>query len=109
VSLDELKSVLVGDSEFLMTDDLARATEMSERRMFDRLDDIEVAHRRSPRLADLTGHSDHLKRVQALFYAAGLPHRSARTVFVVPDLHRARTVLCRAGFYPKSDFTGRAR
>ncbi len=92
VTLDELKSVLFGDSP--------RATEMSERRMFDRLDDIEVAHRPSSRLADLTGHADCQKRVQALFYRAGLPHRSAGTVFVVPDLHRARIVLCRAGFYP---------
>jgi hypothetical protein len=100
VTLDELKGMVVGDSELLMTEDVPKASETVERRLFDRLDEVGVIHRRSPQLADLTGHADCFKRVQALFYRADLPHMSAGTVFVVPDLRLARTVLCRGGFYP---------
>lgn len=100
VTLDELKGMVVGDGESLMSEDLPKASELVERRSFDRLDEVEVIHRRSPRLANLTGHADCLKRVQALFYRAGLPHKSAGTVFVVPDLRLARAVLCQGGFYP---------
>jgi len=100
VTLDEMKGMLVGNGELLLTEDLPKASEMVERRLFDRLDEVELICRRSPQLADLTGHTYCIKRVQALLYHAGLPHRSAGTVFVVPDLRRARTVLCEGGFYP---------
>lgn len=100
VTLDELKGMVVGDGELLMTEDLPKASEVVERRLFDRPDEVEVIYRRSPQIANLTGHADCLKRVQALLYRAGLPHMSAGTVFVVPDLRLARTVLCRGGFYP---------
>lgn len=100
VTLDDLKGVLLGDSESLTTDDLREVSEMFEGRRFDRLDEVGLIHRRSPHLADLTGHADCLKRVQALFYRAGLPHKSAGTVFVVPNVRLARTVLCQEGFYP---------
>lgn len=100
VTLDELKGMVVGDGELLMKEDLLKASEIVGRRLFDRLDEVKVIHRRSPQLANLTGHADCLKRVQALFYRARLPHMSAGTVFVVPDLRLARTVLCRGGFYP---------
>jgi hypothetical protein len=100
VTLDDLKGVLLGDSESLTTHDLPEVSEMFERRRFDRLDEVGLIHRRSPQLAELTGHADCLKRVQALFYRAGLPHKSAGTVFVVPNLRLARTVLCQEGFYP---------
>src|SRR5262249_52627280 len=99
-TLEELKGVVVGDSESLLTGDLPKASEMFVRRSFDRLDEIGVIHRRPSQLADLTGHTDCLKRVQALFYHAGLPHKSSGTVFVVPDVQLARTVLCHGGFYP---------
>jgi hypothetical protein len=100
VTLDDLKGVLLGDSESLTTLDLPKVSEILERRPFDRPDEVGLIHRRSPQLADLTGHTDCLRRVQSLFYGAGLPHKSAGTVFVVPNLHLARSVLCRAGFYP---------
>jgi hypothetical protein len=99
VTLDELKSMVVGDGK-LMTEASPKASELVERRFSNCLDEVEVIHRRSPQLADLTGHVECLKRVQALFYRAGLPHQSAGTVFVVPDLRLARTALCRGGFYP---------
>jgi hypothetical protein len=100
VTLDDLKGVLLGASESLTTDDWPKTSETVERPRFDRLDQVGVIHRRSPQFADLTGHSDCLKRVQSLFYRVGLPHKSAGTVFVVPDLRLARAVLCQGGFYP---------
>ena len=65
-----------------------------------RLDDIGVAQRPSSRLADLTGHSECRKRVETLLDQANLPYRSAGTVFLVSNFRKARTVLCRHGFYP---------
>ena len=100
VTLDELKGVLLGDSESLTANDLTKASDRVEWPRFDRLDEVEVVHQRSPQLADLTGHAECLKRVQALFYRAGLPHKSAGMVFVVPDLRLARAVLSQGGFYP---------
>jgi hypothetical protein len=100
VTLDELKGIVVGDNELLITEDFPKASDMAERRSLELFDEVEVIHGRSPHLADLTGHADCLKRVQALFYCAGLPHKSAGTVFVVPDLGLARSLLSRAGFYP---------
>ena len=100
VTLDELKGILLGESESLTANDLTKASDRVEWPRFDRLDEVEVVRRRSLQFADLTGHSDCLRRVQFLFYRAGLPHKSAGTVFVVPDLRLARTVLCKGGFYP---------
>jgi len=99
-TLDELKSMVVNDSESLVADDFPSASEIMEKRIVDRLDDIGAAHRPSGRLADLTGHSQCRKRVEALLDQADLPYRSAGTVFLVSDLRKARMVLCRHGFYP---------
>jgi hypothetical protein len=100
VTLDELKEIVVGDSDPLITDYSSVPPERVENQSCDLADEVKVVHRRSPQFADLTGHSECLKRVQSLLYRAGLPHKSAGTVFVVPDLRLARTVLCKAGFYP---------
>ena len=100
VTLDDLKGVLLGDSESLTTEDRPKASETVERPRFDSLDEVGSIRRRSAQLGDLTGHTDCLKRVQSLFYRAGLPHKSAGTVFVVPNLRLARAVLCKGGFYP---------
>jgi hypothetical protein len=100
VTLDDVKGVLLGASESLTTNGGPKASETGESPRFDRLDEVDVVRRRSPQLADLSGHAECQKRVQALFYHAGLPHRSAGTLFVVPDLRLARAVLCQGGFYP---------
>lgn len=99
VTVDDLKGVLLGNRESVTIDDLPKASETVERPRFDRLDEVGVIRRQSPQLGDLTGHTDCLKRVQSLFYRAGLPHKSAGTVFVVPDFRLARAVLCQGGFY----------
>jgi hypothetical protein len=100
VTLDELKEVVVGDSDLLMTDHSSMASEMIEKQSSSLFDEVGVIHGPTRQLADLTGHADCLRRVQALFYCAGLPHKNAGTVFVVPDVRLARTVLCQEGFYP---------
>jgi hypothetical protein len=99
VTVDDLKGVLLGNSESVTIDNLPKASETVERLRFDRLDEVGVFRRQSPQVGDLTGHSDCVKRVQSLFYCAGLPHKSAGTLFVVPDLRLARAVLCQGGFY----------
>jgi hypothetical protein len=98
VTLEELKAMVVDDSNPLITDHSFVAPAMVEKQSCDLVD--AVVRRRPLQFADLTGHSDCLRRVQSLFYRAGLPHKTAGTVFVVPDLRLARTVLCKGGFYP---------
>lgn len=99
-TLDELKSMAVSDSESWVAYDFPSASEITEKKIVDRLDDIGVAQRPSSRLADLTGHSECRKRVETLLDQANLPYRSAGTVFLVSNFRKARTVLCRHGFYP---------
>ena len=98
VTLDELKGILLGDSESLTTNDLTQVSDTVEWPRLDRLNEVGAIHRRS--LADLTGHTECLKRVQSLFYGAGLPYKTAGTVLIVPNVRLARAVLCQGGFYP---------
>jgi hypothetical protein len=100
VTLEELKGMVVDDSEPLITDHSSVVPEMVEKQSCDLVDEAEAVHRRPSQFADLTGHADCLKRVQTLFYRAGVPHKSAGTVFVVPDVRLARAVLCKGGFHP---------
>lgn len=98
VTLEQLTKALTESSEFLQAEDLPKASEMAERRLFDRLDEIDIPHRRSPRLGKITGHDRCVKRVQFLFYEAAIPHQVSGTVFLVPDATQARIALIRAGF-----------
>jgi len=98
VTLHATDIALTESSEFLQAEDLPKASEMAERRLFDRLDEIDIPHRRSPRLGKITGHDRCVKRVQFLFYEAAIPHQVSGTVFLVPDATQARIALIRAGF-----------
>jgi hypothetical protein len=100
VTLEKLKMTLTESSEFLQTEDIPKASEIAERRLFDRLDDLDIPHRNSPRVAKITGHDRCVKRVQFLLYEAAIPHEVSGTVFVVPSALKARIVLRRAGFRP---------
>jgi hypothetical protein len=100
VTLEQLKMTLTESSEFLQTEDIPKASEKAERRLFDRLDDLDIPHRNSPRVAKITGHDRCVKRVQFLLYQAAIPHEVSGTVFVVPSALKARIVLRRAGFSP---------
>ncbi len=99
VTLEQLKKTLAA-REFLHAEDMPKVSETLERKLFDRLDDVDVPHRRSPRVAELTGHDECVRRVRKLLYEARIPHRVAGTVFVVPSVRRTRMVLSSAGFYP---------
>jgi hypothetical protein len=98
VTLQRLTKALTESSELLHAEDIPKSSEIAERRLFDRLDDIDVPHRRSPRLAKITGHDRCVKRVQFLLYEAAIPHEISGTVFLVPDANQARIALIRAGF-----------
>lgn len=98
VMLDQLTKVLAARSECLWTGDLPNASERAERQLFDRLDDVDIPHRRSPRLGKITGHDRCVQRVQAVLYQAAIPHRVSGTVFLVPNSAHARSILIRAGF-----------
>ena len=98
VTLEQLTKALTESSEFLQTEDIPKASEMAERRLFDRFDDLDIPHRNSPRVAKITGHDRCVKRVQFLLYEAAIPHQVSGTVFLVPDAAQARIALIRAGF-----------
>lgn len=98
VRLEQLKKSLVEGSEFLHADDIPKSSEIAERRLFNRLDAIDIPHRRSPRLSELTGHDECVREVQKVLCEARVPHQVAGTVFVVPSAFRARICLIRAGF-----------
>jgi hypothetical protein len=98
VTLEQLTKALTESSEFLQTEDIPKASEMAERRLFDRFDDLDIPHRSSPRVGKITGHVRCVKRVQAVLYEAAIPHQVSGTVFLVPDAAQARIVLIHAGF-----------
>jgi hypothetical protein len=98
VTLEELTKALSESSEFLQAEDLPKSSEMAERRLFDRFDDLDIPHRSSPRVGKITGHVRCVKRVQAVLYEAAIPHQVSGTVFLVPDAAQARIALIRAGF-----------
>lgn len=98
VTLEQLAKALTESSEFLQSEDLPKSSEMAERRLFDRFDDLDIPHRSSPRVGKITGHVRCVKRVQAVLYEAAIPHQVSGTVFLVPDAAQARVALIRAGF-----------
>jgi hypothetical protein len=98
LTLEQLTRTLTERSEFLQAEDLPRSSEMAERRLFDRFDDLDIPHRSSPRVGKITGHVRCVKRVQAVLYEAAIPHQVSGTVFLVPDAAQARSALIRAGF-----------
>src|SRR5580658_1818452 len=98
LTLEQLTRTLTESSEFLQAEDLPKSSEMAERRLFDRFDDLDIPHRSSPRMGKITGHVRCVKRVQAVLYEAAIPHQVSGTVFLVPDAAQARIALIRAGF-----------
>jgi len=98
VTLQRLAKALTERGEFLQAEDLPKSSEMAEHWLFDRLDDVDIPHRTSPRLNQLTGQGECLRQVQKVLDEARVPHRVAGTVFVVPSAFRARICLLRAGF-----------
>jgi hypothetical protein len=97
VFLDELKGILK-DKYLLPADDLPKASDIAECRLFARVDDIEIPHWESGRLSVLGREEACVQYVQRIFYRVGIPHLVSGTTFVVPSAPTARIPLKRAGF-----------
>ncbi len=98
LTLEQLKTTLAARSEFLQAEDLPKSSEMAEHRLFERIDDVAIPHRISPRVSQLTGHEECVREVQKVLHEARVPHKVAGTVFLVPSAFRTRICLLRAGF-----------
>jgi hypothetical protein len=97
VSLDELKGIL--RSRYLLpAEDLPKASDIAECRLFARVDDIQIpCWERSP-LAVRGREEACVRYVQRIFYRVGIPHLVSGATFVVPSVPTARIPLQRAGF-----------
>ncbi len=98
ITLEQLTKALTESTESLQVEDIPKASEMAERRLFHRRGDPDVPHRGSSRLGEITGHVECIRRVQMALFDARIPHRIAGTVFVVPSARKARMCLMKAGF-----------
>jgi len=98
LTLEWLKKTLAAQMKSLHAQDIPKSSKIAERRLFAGLDDFNVPYRRSPRLSGLTGHAECVRHVRKVLLEAGVPHRVAGTVFVVPSSLKARTCLIRLGF-----------
>jgi len=97
VSLDEFKGIL--KSRYLLpADDLPKASEMAECRLFARVDDICLPHWEPTRLSTFEREAACVRYVQRILYRTGIPHLVFGTTFVVPSAPTARIPLKRAGF-----------
>jgi hypothetical protein len=97
VSLDELKKIL--KSRYLLpADDLSRASEMAECRLFAKIDDIQIPHWEDGRLSGLGREEACVRYVQRILYRTGIPHLVSGTTFLVPSAPTAHIPLKRAGF-----------
>lgn len=97
ITLAQLTKALTERVQSVQIEDVPKASEAAERRLFGRLDDMDVPHRGASRLGEITGYVDCIRRVQKVLYAARIPHRIAGTVFVVPSALKARMCLMKAG------------
>ena len=97
VSLDELKRIL--KSRYLLpADDLPKASEAAECRLFARVDDIQIPCWEHSRLSIRGREEACVRYVQRIFYRVCIPHLVAGTTFTVPSAPTARIPLKRAGF-----------
>jgi len=97
VSLEELKGILKSKC-LLSADDLPKASEIAECRLFARVDDIEIPYWDRSRLSSRGREEACVRYVQKLLYRVGIPHLVAGTTFTVPSAPTARIPLKRAGF-----------
>ena len=97
VSLEELKGIL--KSRYLLpADDLPKASEMAECRLFAPVDDIQIPYWERSRLSSLGREAACVRYVQRIFYRVAIPHLISGTTFTVPSAPTARIPLKRAGF-----------
>ena len=97
VSLDELKGILKRRN-LLPIEDLPRASEIAECRLFARVDDIQIPHWESAPRSVLRRQDACVQFACRVLYRTGIPHLLAGTTFSVPSAPTARIPLKRAGF-----------
>ena len=97
VSLDELKGILKSRN-LLSVEDLPKASEIAECRLFARVDDIQIPHWERGRLSTRGREEACVRYVQKILYRVGIPHLVAGTTFTVPSAPTARIPLKRAGY-----------
>ncbi len=97
VSVDELRMILK-DRNLLPAKDLPKVSEITECRLFARVDDIEIPHWQGGRLFGRGPEEACVRYVQRIFYRVGIPHLVAGTTFTVPSAPTAKIPLKRAGF-----------
>ena len=98
VTLEQLTKTLTESIEFPQSADMRQSSEIAEHRLSEKLADIDIPHRRSRRLSELTRHHECVREVQKVLHEARVPHQVAGAVFVVPNAFRTRICLIRAGF-----------
>jgi hypothetical protein len=107
VTADEALEEIAATDRLLEIEGLPKASEMAERKLFDRLDDIPVPRRAGRRRRARMGEDGaHIIRAEEVLYSAGVPHillpvqrdRFASNVIMVPSLLKAKIALCRGGF-----------
>jgi hypothetical protein len=97
VTLDELKGIL--KSRYLLSaDDLPKASEIAECRLFARVDDIQIPQWESTPRSVLRRQDACVQFACRVLYRTGIPHLVAGTTFTVPSAPTARIPLKRAGF-----------
>jgi len=97
VSLEELKGILKR-RYLLPADDLPKASDIAECRLFARVDDIQIPCWERSRLGIRGREEACVRYVQRIFYRVGIPHLVSGTTFLVPSAPTARIPLQRAGF-----------
>jgi hypothetical protein len=97
VSLEELKASLKSKN-LVPVDDLPKASEIGECRLFARVDDIQIPQWERSQLSARGREEACVRYVQRIFYRVGIPHLVAGTTFTVPSAPTARIPLKRAGF-----------
>ena len=97
MSLEELKGFL-RSRYLLLADDLPKASQIAECRLFPRVDDIKIPNWKCGRLSTLGREEACVRYVQRILYRTGIPHLVSGTTFLVPSAVTARIPLKRAGF-----------
>lgn len=105
VTLDEVKKTLAATDDLLRVEDKSKASETTEPRSFAHLDDVDVGHR-PEQTTVIAEEGEHIMRAEAALFRAGIPHlllpfqknKFASSLFMVPNLAKAKAHLRRAGF-----------
>ncbi|MGO9088781.1 MAG: hypothetical protein ACLQBK_26550 [Candidatus Sulfotelmatobacter sp.] len=98
VSLDDLRKILVRNTDIQDSDDETNNHKMLESTPRGEPNVVPGGTRSPVRLGTIIGLDACVQRIQALLYRASIPHLRAGATFVVPSMLSARECLRRGGF-----------